>query len=72
MTVQKSVLYPLRTFIDVLLRMYKNFQRKSSALWIEMRRTKQITGYGTRFVRQANALVETVERCSSRYHMYTM
>ncbi|CAG9540671.1 unnamed protein product [Cercopithifilaria johnstoni] len=42
----------------------ESFKRKSSALWIEIRHAKQITGHNTRFARQANLLVETVERCS--------
>ncbi|VDM11360.1 unnamed protein product, partial [Wuchereria bancrofti] len=43
----------------------ESFKRRSSALWIEIRHTKQITGRIRRTVRQANSFLETVERCNS-------
>ncbi|EFO25917.2 hypothetical protein LOAG_02574 [Loa loa] len=42
----------------------ESFKRKSSALWIEIRHAKQITGRTIRTVRQADSFLETVERCS--------
>uniref|UniRef100_A0AAF5RVC3 Nematode cuticle collagen domain-containing protein n=1 Tax=Wuchereria bancrofti TaxID=6293 RepID=A0AAF5RVC3_WUCBA len=42
----------------------ESFKRRSSALWIEIRHTKQITGRIRRTVRQANSFLETVERCN--------
>lgn len=53
-----------------MLQIDRYFQRKSSALWIEIRHAKQMSGYSTRYVRQINSFVGILERCSSKYYMY--
>lgn len=51
-----------------ILRKFR-FQRKSSALWIEIRHAKQITGNTVRTVRRAN--YENIELCGSKYYMHS-